>query len=1736
MSGSPDLPASTIAVPLNHGRHYHRIKKIIPSHLVTASAEMRSALRQTKATVPGWYGAAPRAQKVALKALFDDLAAKQKLMAQSLKDLQSLNDFAQPLLENALNAAGYPLPVNDVFLHVYTPVAGVFGLRSEVVGSRTLSLLQAALHNFEEPETAVNYFAPPSGFITRPDALGRFSSYSTTLTIEAFTALCRQLDLGAQYQAHLELHLTPQSILEQGRLEGRYINQQKAMLKVDAQVALLKGDIDTHAHDLLMRVISGEREIKTGDQQVWYRYPCVMGLLLKGCVVFDLCVEDHYSDAMIVWIPGDPQHPLKKYASFFDFRDELLNKLTPAASTSREAGLTEYQQFLSRFIAQKDRPYYYRRLTELVADAPKGPWGDEWFHDARVQLWTHTLAPLPSWGLSIEHAPDVSSRRVQKQHPSITIEICTMSGDRAWVDVELWEKQFQDMRSRAFANARNMALPTADADATNHASRISHYLNMGFYALNIVSMFVPVLGEVMMAVMAGQLLYETIEGIEEWSSGDTEAAWAHINDVLENMVLLAAGAAVLQGAVAPVIERLKVIKLPDGKQRLWKGDIDEYAHPITLELGSQPDESGLHTQDGQTLLPYDNKNFVLVKDPATAQYRALHPTRPDAYSPEFRHNGQGVWVHEGEDPMTWERSTLLRRLGPSVEGLSDADLESILSISEVHEDVLRRMYVENEPTPILLMESIRQFKAYTQVEAAISQALAGPMSAELCTYAAAFTVDLQGWPAGKAIVVFDLENLEAPVIRYGDAQASGGNIIAISRSQLMNGELAGHVVTALNQQQLEGLLGERLPVARDERLKLFKEHLSTLMRAQTQRLFDSLYEDRLVEGDPARAPIELIQRVFPKLPRSIARRLVAQANKAEVESMARNKVPRRLMQDARNLQRQARLSSAYLGLYREGMVTPDTEALVLNTLENVPGWTDDLRLEVRNDGFEGELRASFGAQGASHRKVLVRVADGKYMALDEQGEQLHGVDDLYRSLQHALPDSHRRSMGLPHTGQGGELKIKVQQHALPRNRLRGLLNMRVETAPFYQPPVRLSDGKLGYPLSGRGALQGAGVFSSYRARLKSLYPNMKLYEIESFFSFYGSEATNNLLARERELGRLLDTLDEWELSPIDGVDVAEPPTPAQQHVVNGRHYVRTMLEWAWRRSGDPHLDQNRVYRGQELSFDQDLENLGPILESLPALPADFNHVSRINIANAGVTDAINGFLSHFPKLRSLELSDNPLTRLPAAVEKMLRLNELLLSRTAITLNLESAAQFRELTRMEYMALDGSPLGLAPDVSRMVKLETLKLEGCGLDRWPAGVFALPRPREFLLDLSENPLTEIPEVAPGSHRAEIIGRTVISQEDVSESVYARYEAYCESVGIDTERHFLPGLEKSSQYWIYGQITEAEIEKLTAIWNRVETEVGSEPLFEIFSDQAENFKKRTLAFRADMTIKVWDMLRAIDESPTLRDRIFLMASAPFTCVDAGAQLFNALGVEVLIYEAYGIPELELRQIKMLKLARGKARLDELGRIARARVAELEALGHKHPEFAEDGTLVRHFNDDGVLMTDIDEVEIYLRYTTELAQRLDLPWQSPSMMFAAPDVTADMIESAFSHVMALEADDGIVTQLLEQPMWVTFLERAFNDSFEAVQAKMDALSDLHTAQEEWAKPGDLSVAQKAALRTQIEKIAVFLKIPASDVAPGKIMSSEDYDARMQGLYETRQTYLQIMTKKALAEESAAL
>ena len=120
-------------------------------------------------------------------------------------------------------------------------------------------------------------------------------------------------------------------------------------------------------------------------------------------------------------------------------------------------------------------------------------------------------------------------------------------------------------------------------------------------------------------------------------------------------------------------------------------------------------------------------------------------------------------------------------------------------------------------------------------------------------------------------------------------------------------------------------------------------------------------------------------------------------------------------------------------------------------------------------------------------------------------------------------------------------------------------------------------------------------------------------------------------------------------------------------------------------------------------------------------------------------------------------------------------------------------------------------------------------------------------------------------------------------------------------------------------------------------------------------------------------------------------------------------------------------------------------LGRIAHERVSQLQADGVKFPEYDAQGARVDHYDAHGNVIADIDEVEIYLAYTTPLATRLDLPWQSRSMMFREDYVTAPMVETAFNRVQLLDQGELLRGNLLEQPMWTDFLQRAHSADYAA-------------------------------------------------------------------------------------------
>ena len=249
----------------------------------------------------------------------------------------------------------------------------------------------------------------------------------------------------------------------------------------------------------------------------------------------------------------------------------------------------------------------------------------------------------------------------------------------------------------------------------------------------------------------------------------------------------------------------------------------------------------------------------------------------------------------------------------------------------------------------------------------------------------------------------------------------------------------------------------------------------------------------------------------------------------------------------------------------------------------------------------------------------------------------------------------------------------------------------------------------------------------------------------------------------------------------------------------------------------------------------------------------------------------------------------------------------------------------------------------------------------------------------------------------------------------------------------------------------------------------------------------------------------------------------------MDAGAQLFNSMGVAVLHWSAYFSEDVASVRKTVFNLARGKWRLDELGRIAHERVSQLQDDGVKFPEYDAKGARIDHYDARGNLIADIDEVEIYLAYTTPLATRLDLPWQSRSMMFREDYVTAPMVEEAFNRVQLLDQGELLRGNLLEQPMWTDFLQRAHPADYASIAAKFDALIDYQAAQEQWAAAANLPESARQALRQTISRSAQRLGRPASQSEPGQLMSQQDYDGTFGRINAELITLNQTLTDQAI-------
>ncbi|MBI3904507.1 MAG: leucine-rich repeat domain-containing protein [Pseudomonas fluorescens] len=1280
------------------------IEEKIPDWLIQASAHRRLALRRAPVAVADWYRTASEASHATLAQAIKTAWLSQSRLDRVFEPLADVRRFAEPLLQKALkDRFGVELDVSRTFLRLYLPTGIVKGYQV-----KTLSLLDAALHNFEMKESAANYFDSASCFISEPDTRGHFNvlSINERIGIDVFISICRDLDIGGQYSQQLEAILLPKDAVAKAGLEYRVKSSQKDAFRAAVLLARMKGDIGADSQALLLRLLDGVRRSAMHCYQLQIMTARLTGImLLAGDLERSSRVEP-----LLVYIPDDPQHPIKEYPSTLAFKAVLTEQLRSPA----------YQRFFARFIAHEQRGAFFAALDQQLNAVKWHP--------------PQPADPRPAW------------RNTPIDKPVLRFHVHKVQSDP-------WQWLYQGALNKILNDARTIAVPTADEDRQSRWAFWDSVQRVASIILQVATLvvmpFVPFAGELMLAYTAYQLLDETFTGILDWAEGQVAEAADHLLGIAENLAQLAAfgTAAAVVGRVLAVkpsafVEGLKPVILHDSRTRLWSPDLAPYEQPLSLPTGGATDELGLEHHAGKTFLTLESRTYEVAVDPDSSAYHVLHPERPNAYRPRLTHNGEGAWAHEVERPMEWQGAQLFRRLGHSVAEFSDETARRILTVSGIDEAMLRHLHVHAHRPPALLEDTIRRFKLDQRIQVFREQMLSSDPDIH-----------------AKAEVQLQKRLLQMQQVSLPEGQSGDGHLL----------EALWDVLDEREQKHLLGLSpapDDPLP-ARHVRATLLRKRMARWTEEFRTSLFTFMEE---VFESAADMDTQQMRRIFPDLPRTIAQELWREASAAErLHLLNRPGMPRRIAHEALFYLRELRLNRACEGLYLHALSSADTDRLALHMLESLEGWKADIRLEVRDGHFEGLLLDSIGAVDTPIRKVLVR-RGGLYEAHDERGELLHGPDDLFGAIQHALPQTWRDALDLPHVGQGRDLEQALRRlPLLPRPEVRALFG-QPPLEPGSRSPMRLAIGRTGYLLGGGDSPPAEA--GSITQRLRRLFPTLDEEQLDIMRREHLSGDPSGAVARlEGELLTLVNDLETWAadvpaVHPLTGTSLNAGEVAVQRQ---RRTLFAQTVQASWRRQLTDHnrFDTDRFYSRLDM------------LGELPKVTADFSHVSEFLLINDSPYLLMGDFLENFPNLRFLALKGLRLDRFPGAALRMRELVSLSLEGCHLRLDEASVDGLAHMERLERLDLDNNPLGVTLHVGHMKGLEELRLRSTELTVVPEGLFDLEKLR--YADLSGNQIVELPDEL---FEVEDVREVEYNFADnpLSESSKIRIAAYDENSSLD------------------------------------------------------------------------------------------------------------------------------------------------------------------------------------------------------------------------------------------------------------------------------------------------------------------------------------------------------------------
>lgn len=635
-----------------------------------------------KTALPYWYISATPEQRQRLRR---DILSGRLLQAErvgTLSALKGLREFAKAKLAHALSAheafgPGFDVEQDEIWIaqvetrHAPAGFAGVSAGNTGPVatGFTKISLLQAALHNYRSDEVQT----------VRGERFSKLhrvtSGPAVRVSAVRFMELCRSLDLGGQYQHHLNHVFRPTAdAVAKGAPTAERVKQAfdlcgRNALHIEAHVALMQGPLKADDYHAVLSACGYEEDSLPAPAPapaVAVSYLTLLGYELRDVLLFKLADREGY----IVYIPGEPTSPFRRHTSL----DELMKWLRT------RLGYTSYQQLFAGFVDQGQAQQFLFDLNRCLK-------------------------------------PYVPSK--YRSPPNLELKLQPVTN----LDTDYFSlKAMQRIREEA----RAMAVPTADQDRIEDAEAIRARREAVMDILNIAALFVPGVGEIVMGVVGIQLLGELFEGVTAWRQGEMEEALEHLSSVALNgaaLLILPEVGKVLLPAVLPAIkpssfiDKMVPVTLKTGETRLWTAELAPFAAQVRIPEDLQPNAEGIFAHEGRHYIALEGRYYAIEHDADVNKWR-VRLRGDERFSPLLEHNGQGAWRHESENPADWDALTSFRRLGQRFAALPAQDAEQVMKISGTDQSLLSALHLGNQPAPAALIDTLERFELDRQASTA----------------------------------------------------------------------------------------------------------------------------------------------------------------------------------------------------------------------------------------------------------------------------------------------------------------------------------------------------------------------------------------------------------------------------------------------------------------------------------------------------------------------------------------------------------------------------------------------------------------------------------------------------------------------------------------------------------------------------------------------------------------------------------------------------------------------------------------------------------------------------------------------------------------------------------------------------------------------------------------------------------------------------------------------------------